>query len=111
MLKFPEFHDFDAMRRFAQLVDEKEVLGEVLSRGLTQEGLQVRIGAELPELKEFSVISAGYRVGGRPVGVIGILGPKRMEYERMMAIVNTVAKLMNGYLEGSPRLSDEKGIL
>ena len=98
------------MRTFAQLVDEKEALGEVLARGLTQEGLQVRIGAELPELKDFSVVSAGYRVNGRPVGVVGILGPKRMEYERMMSIVNTVAKLMNGYLEGAPRLENEKGL-
>ncbi len=110
IFNFPEFQDYETMRSFAQLVDEKEALGEVLSRGLSQEGLQVRIGAELPELKEFSVISAGYRVNGRPVGVVGILGPKRMEYERMMAIVNTVAKLMNGYLEGRPRLDNEKGL-
>ena len=75
ILNFPEFHDYETMRNFAQLVDEKEALGEVLSRGLDQEGLQVRIGSELPELKEFSVISAGYRVGGRPVG--GTSGTRR----------------------------------
>lgn len=109
ILNFPEFQDYEAMRNFAQLVDEKAVLGEVLSRGLTDQGLQVRIGSELPELKDFSVITAGYRVEGRPVGVLGILGPKRMEYERMMAIVNTVAKLMNGYLEDRPRFPEEKG--
>ena len=101
VLKFPEFRDYETMRSFAQLVDEKEALSKVLTRGLSQEGLQVRIGSEyFPELKEFSVVSSGYHVHGRPVGVIGILGPKRMEYERMMALVNTVARLMNRYLEG-----------
>lgn len=108
ILNFPEFQDYEAMRNFAQLVDEKETLGHVLARELSQEGLQVRIGAELPELKDFSVVSTGYRLNGRPVGIIGILGPKRMEYERMMAIVNTVAKLMNGFLDGRPGMLEEK---
>jgi transcriptional regulator of heat shock response len=44
------------------------------------------------------------------VGVLGILGPKRMEYERMMAIVDTVAKLMNRVLEGNRDfLEDRRG--
>ncbi|MBV9080399.1 MAG: hypothetical protein JO102_04685, partial [Elusimicrobia bacterium] len=109
ILKFPEFQDYEAMRNFAQLVDEKEALGEVLARGLSQDGLQVRIGSELPELKDFSVVSAGYRVHGKPVGILGILGPKRMEYERMMALVNTVAKVMNRFLEDSPGLLGDAG--
>lgn len=101
ILKFPEFHDYETIRNFAQLVDEKEALGEVLTRGLNKEGLQVRIGSEvLPELKDFSVVSSGYQWHGRPVGILGILGPKRMEYARMIAIVDTVAKLVNRYLEG-----------
>lgn len=109
IFKFPEFQDYDSMRSFAQLVDAKEALGEVLAKGLSREGLQVRIGAEfVPELKNFSVVSTGYSIRGRPVGVLGILGPKRMEYERMMAIVNTVARLVNGYLEGQNQLGHEE---
>src|SRR5581483_5592555 len=84
ILKFPEFQDYEGMRNFAQLVDEKHTLGQVLSRELSQEGLQVHIGSELPELKDFSVVSTGYKLNGRPIGILGILGPKRMEYERMM---------------------------
>jgi heat-inducible transcriptional repressor len=95
------------MRSFAEFVDEKELLGKMLNRGLAKEGLQVRIGSEyFPELKEFSVVSSGFSVNGRPMGVLGILGPKRMPYERMMAIVDTVAKLMNQHLDrqGGPYL-------
>ncbi len=108
IFNFPEFQDYEAMRTFAHLVDEKEALGQVLARELSQKGLQVRIGAEMPELKDFSVVSTGYSLNGRPVGIIGILGPKRMEYERMMSIVNTVANLMSGYFEGRGGLIEEK---
>ncbi len=99
--KFPELHDVETMRNFSQFIDEKQALSEVLTRGLTKDGLQVRIGSEyFPELKDFSVVSSGFHMHGRPMGVLGILGPKRMEYERMMAIVNTVAQLMEKFLQG-----------
>ena len=42
------------------------------------------------------------------MGVLGILGPKRMEYQRMMAIVNTVANLMNKFMEGEERFLEDK---
>ncbi len=101
LFNFPEFQDYESMRSFAQLVDEKEALGLVLKRELNQKGLQVKIGAESsPELKNFSVVSTCYNVNGRPVGVLGILGPKRMQYDRMMAIVDTVANLVNRVLAG-----------
>jgi len=98
---FPEFHDYESMRNFAQFVDEKESLGKVLLRELNKSGVQVKIGSEVaPQLKDFSVVSTCYNVRGRPVGVLGILGPKRMQYERMMSIVDTVAGLVNRVLEG-----------
>jgi heat-inducible transcriptional repressor len=101
ILEFPEFQDYESMRTFAQLVDEKEALGQVLIKELNKNGVQVKIGAEAsPELKNFSVVSTCYNLKGRPVGVLGILGPKRMEYERMISIVDTVAGLVNRVLEG-----------
>ncbi len=101
ILNFPEFQDYESMRSFAQLVDEKESLGQVLMKELNKKGLQVKIGDESsPALKNLSVVSMSYTVQGKPVGVLGILGPKRMEYERMMSIVDTVAGLVNRVLEG-----------
>lgn len=109
LFNFPEFQDYETMRHFAQLVDEKEALGEILSRGLNQGKLQVKIGSEiLPELKDLSVVASSYQIQGRPVGVLGILGPKRMPYERMMSIVNTVAQLMNQHLEKSRLMNSEE---
>jgi heat-inducible transcriptional repressor len=100
MLNFPELRDYECMRNFAQLVDEKEELGQVLTRKIGEGGLKIQIGKEAaPSLKDFSVVSTSYRAKGRPVGILGILGPKRMEYERMIAIVNSVASLVTGALE------------
>jgi len=99
ILNFPEFHDYESMRGLAQLIDEKRALTEILRRDLGQSGLQVKIGLEgVPELRDFSVVSTMYQFHGRPLGLLGILGPKRMEYERMVAIVNTVADLVNQFL-------------
>lgn len=109
IFNFPEFQDYQSMRNFAQIVDEKKLLAELLAKELTKQGLQVRIGSESsPELKDFSVVSSSYHMNGRPVGVVGILGPKRMEYQRMMSIVNAVAKLVNQVFENdkSPLLEE-----
>ncbi len=101
ILNFPEFQDYESMRSFAQLVDEKEIFGQMLNKEINKKGLQVKIGdSSAPGLKNLSVVSTCYTVRGRPVGVLGILGPKRMEYERMMSIVGTVATLVNRVLEG-----------
>ena len=102
ILNFPEFQDTVTMRSFANLVDERQILGDLLIRELGGKGIQVKIGSDdTPELKNFSVVSSSYHVRGRPVGVLGILGPKRMEYGRMMSIVNSVAALVNKFLEKS----------
>jgi heat-inducible transcriptional repressor len=102
ILQFPEFQESEAMRSFAQLVDEKQILSQALLREIGDQGIHVGIGDENgPELRNFSVISTHYELHGRPMGVIGILGPKRMEYQRMMSIVSTVAGLVSLALEGN----------
>jgi len=107
LLEFPEFQDYEAMRHFAHLVDERKMLGEILSRELSEKGLQIKIGiGQNPEFQDFSVVSTHYQIQGRPAGILGILGPKRMEYERMIAIVNTVAHMVNDYLNQSHLLTE-----
>lgn len=102
MFEFPEFQDIKSIRNFAQLVDKKQALAQIFYKELDKKGVQVRIGINRPpELKDLSVVSSSYTVRGRPLGVIGILGPKRMEYQRMMAIVNTVSELVNQFLTQS----------
>jgi heat-inducible transcriptional repressor len=91
-------------------LDEKRTLGELIVRDMVEpspskkfSGVKVKIGSEntSPNLKNLSVVSSTYTVGGRPIGVLGILGPKRMEYAHMISLVNHVARLVSESLSRS----------
>ncbi|MBI3566185.1 MAG: heat-inducible transcription repressor HrcA, partial [Elusimicrobia bacterium] len=88
-----QFGDLKAVQSLMRVIGEKERLAEVLEREIKESGkehlparVRVRIGEEagLPELKAASLVTHVYRHGDRVVGVLGILGSKRMEYSRMM---------------------------
>ena len=103
ILSFPEFQDSRHLNQLVHFMDTRRTLAEILSRELeaSKPGAHVKIGLEnqTPELKEFSVVSSTYAQAGRPVGVLGILGPKRMQYDKMIAIVNEVSHLLNQALD------------
>lgn len=106
LLSLPDFSDYEQMRSVANLLDEKSLIGEVLTRHWSEEprgrwrDVQVKIGAEtkIPAFKNLSMVSATYKVHDRTVGVLGIIGPKRMEYSRMMGLVSFVAKSVSKVL-------------
>jgi heat-inducible transcriptional repressor len=107
ILSLPDFRDFDQVRTLAHLMDEKRMIGEVLSKDLAEgdaqgrwPDIQVKIGSEtrIDALKDLSLVSATYTIRDRKVGVLGIIGPKRMEYSRMMSLVATVAKSVSRVL-------------
>ncbi len=94
VLAQPEFHDADKTRVLLRLLETRDELIALLQEDLTHEGMVVRIGQETQRaaMADCSLVSAPYQVGGRVVGGIGILGPKRMEYPRVMATVDYVAR-------------------
>jgi len=63
--------------------------------------VNVKIGSEnaIAELKDLSMVSTVYKDGDKVMGVLGIIGPKRMEYERMMGLVNAVSKMLNDFFK------------
>jgi heat-inducible transcriptional repressor len=113
MLALPEFREEADLRGLGHLLDEKKTLGDLIARDLAEarpasklSGVRVKIGSEntSPGLQNVSLVTSAYTVNGRTVGVLGILGPKRMEYSRMISLVNHVAEMvsrsMNRMLEG-----------
>jgi len=108
ILSLPEFRDYEVMKSLVHLLDEKKLLGEILSRELAdisadekKPGVQVKIGSEndMADLKNLSLISSTYDLNDRTVGVLGIIGPKRMEYSHMISLVSHVAKAVSQVLE------------
>jgi heat-inducible transcriptional repressor len=97
----PEFaQQKERMRAVLRTLEEKEKLLGILDRCLEAEGVNVVIGAEsdIEDVTECSLVTHIYKEGEQPIGVVGILGPKRMEYPRMMSIVEYTANVLTRML-------------
>ena len=98
IFKYPELSDGDKASRLIDTLEHKEVLQEFVAEvnsGTEEEaGIQVYIGDESPvqSMKDCSVVTANYDLGGGLRGTIGIIGPKRMDYEK---VLGTLRNLMN----------------
>ena len=107
-----EFADLHDMQRLASMLEERKALTGVLQKQFREETRGVRardsspvrvlIGQEnaLPELKNLSLVTTTYRLKDRVVGVLGVLGSKRMEYSRMMSLVDYMGEMVSRTLEG-----------
>ncbi|MDR1511408.1 MAG: heat-inducible transcriptional repressor HrcA [Endomicrobium sp.] len=93
------FKDFDLIKSFINFKEYKEKFIEIINKDFNDNGINVKIGSEnmLSELKRLSVVTSVYNDGERAIGVLGIIGPKRMEYEKMMSIVSHVSESLNRF--------------
>lgn len=103
----------DEARHLFHLMEEKQVLSSWVHEVLKdQTGVTVAIGAEnpFPELKNMSLVSSAFKTDDNTVGVLGIIGPKRMEYPRMIALVDFLSRFVNKAFENMPpRVDFKKG--
>ena len=88
------------LRRLFDLFEQRTGLAQLLDLSSRAEGVQVFIGGEsgIAPLDECSVVAAPYEVDGQIVGTIGVIGPTRMAYERVIPIVDITAKLLSSAL-------------
>ena len=97
---FPEFEKIDTARNFLSILDTKEEMLEVLKSGLAKD-INVYIGDEneREELKDLSIVTFKHTVAGKDLGTIGIIGPKRMNYSKVISIMKYISKRLNENLE------------
>jgi heat-inducible transcriptional repressor len=105
LLGQPEFADAERMRGLFRTFEEKGRLVGILNRCMAGEGVTVRIGSEHgdPDMHSTSLIAAPYFFGERVLGSLGIIGPTRMEYPRMIAMVGYIGQLLSDRLSESSR--------
>jgi heat-inducible transcriptional repressor len=86
--------DLEQAKALLRTLEEKDLLVKLLDRTLTAPGICVFIGAEanLADLTDISVVAAPYGADDRPVGTIGVIGPSRMNYSRLISLVNFTAE-------------------
>ena len=89
-----------SIRRLFDVFDQKTQLMDLLNISQQAEGVKIFIGGEsaLVPLDEFSVVTAPYEVDGQIVGTVGVIGPTRMAYERVIPIVDVTSKLLSAAL-------------
>ncbi len=90
-------NDMDRLRRLFDLFERKTQLLELLEQSERADGVKIFIGGEstLVPLDECSIVTAPYEVDGQVVGTVGVIGPTRMAYERVIPIVDVTAKLVS----------------
>jgi heat-inducible transcriptional repressor len=101
LLNYPEYSDVEKAKNFLAVLESREKLTPLL----TQTGgveFTVRIGPEIniPEFADCSVVTATYRVGKNTTGTMGIIGPTRMNYARVVSVVNYMGKAISNVLSG-----------
>ena len=92
--------NIESLRTLFEMFDKKTGILQLLDTSDRANGVQIYIGGEsgLVPLDECSVVTAPYDVDGQVVGTVGVIGPTRMAYERVIPIVDITAKLLSGAL-------------
>jgi heat-inducible transcriptional repressor len=101
VLEQPEFGDVTSFRRLVDMMEQRHRLERILARTLGTSGVQIIIGGEGPfkEIYDVSMVLSPYGIRHKVSGVLGIVGPTRMPYARVVSTVRYVARMMDGLID------------
>jgi heat-inducible transcriptional repressor len=99
ILDQPEFKDREKLKGFIQVLEEKKLLSELISSQGIKEGITITIGNEIErgEIQSCSLVTSPYRAG-KVKGTIGVIGPTRMKYSKLVSLVEYTAKRLSEVL-------------
>jgi heat-inducible transcriptional repressor len=100
LMDFAELSDVDTLRRLFEAFSRKRLILDLLDRSIHADGVQVFIGEEsgYQILDDCSVVTAPYQLDDDTIGVLGVIGPTRMAYDRVVPIVDITARLLRSAL-------------
>ena len=102
VVDMPEFKKMDVTKDFLNALTAKDVIADVMTSGIAKD-INVYIGSESEkeELKNFSIITFNHLLDGKDIGTIGIIGPTRMDYSKVISVMKYISKKLNdGYKKG-----------
>ncbi len=96
----PEFEDIEKMKNIFKTFEERSNLVKLLDKSLSAKGVQIYIGTEsqLEDFHDLSLITASYANGSTVLGTLGVLGPTRMNYSKVIPVVDYTAELVSEIL-------------
>lgn len=94
-----EYNDVEKAKEFLSLVEDRDMLQKVFTK--VGSPLEISIGDEndIDEVKNYSIVKATYNINQKPVGSIGIIGPTRMNYSRVMGVLKCFTDILNDVLK------------
>ncbi len=102
IFNFPEYRDIDRAKEFIEFLDDKNSITKAVNVGEEDDDrvIQIKIGKEnnLDIMQNSSLVTANYKMGGRTVGKIGIIGPTRMNYSKVVANINQISQYLEKLL-------------
>jgi heat-inducible transcriptional repressor len=99
ILDYPEFADLEKIRALFRAFEEKQQLIRLLDESLASEGVKIFISPETPFPEvEWSLVTSNFQRDQETIGAVGIIGPMRMNYVRVIPLVQFTAKMMSGIL-------------
>ncbi len=100
IMKHPEFRDVARAQRVLEALAKRSLIRDLLNR-FSGDGLAALIGSEsdTEDMRECSLVSAVYYIGGRPAGRMSVVGPRRMDYGRVMGLLKTVTEAVGEVLD------------
>ncbi|MBN1295721.1 heat-inducible transcription repressor HrcA [bacterium] len=101
ILDLPEFKDLSRLRDLFKTFTERAAMVRLLDRCLDEDGVSVAIGSEteIPEISDMSVVTARYSMNDNVTGGLGVIGPKRMPYRQIIALVSYMASFLSYMLK------------
>lgn len=101
LMEAGDLTSMDRLRRLFDAFTEKHEILQLLDRCMMADGVQIFIGAESGYhlLDDYSLVTAPYHIDDKVIGVLGVIGPRRMAYDRVIPLVDTTAKLLGAALK------------
>ena len=95
--ELPEFKSLEIAKNFINIIDQKEIMEDLLNTGFAND-INVYIGDENEneKLKDFSIVTFRHRYKNKDLGTIGIIGPTRMDYSKVISVMKYINKKLNG---------------
>ena len=96
VVDMPEFKKVDIAKDFLNVLDAKDLVADILNAGVASD-INVYIGSESDkeELKNFSIVTFNHILEDKDIGTIGIIGPKRMDYSKVISVMKYISKKIN----------------
>jgi heat-inducible transcriptional repressor len=112
LLEQPEFADAAGVKQVVTALDERERLVELLDATMEARGATVVVGKEAGELGggQLSIVGAPYTDHGKSAGTVGVIGPTRMDYPKVLPLVTATAHAMSAYIERASERGSERDL-